>query len=130
MADHPNPALRAELLAALDVVIPQVRGLQDFAKTSLSDTTLNAVKTQIEVRSRRADLIQKVLNALDAVTVARATLEADGYPALPRAEVFAAIAKEIQEQKDDLAIAAGIFDPQPVAADLNINLGSPVSKIP
>jgi len=36
MADDPNPALRAELNAALDAITPQLRGLHDLVAVSIS----------------------------------------------------------------------------------------------
>lgn len=128
MAEDPNPALRAELLAALAVVEPQVRGLRDFSKVSLSPETIEAIRIQIEARSARANKIHSVLAALDAVVTARAALELDGYPALEHAEVFTTIYKEIQEQRRELELAAGIFEPEPVASNINVVLGSATPK--
>ncbi len=97
MAIDPNPTLRAELTAALDVVTPQLRGLTAFGwMQSLSPAAHDAVNNQILERSRRRYLIKDVLHALDDVRDALAALAADGYPELPSSrKVLAALRAEI-----------------------------------
>src|SRR5579859_6802932 len=82
MADYTESQLRAELQAALAVLAPQIRGLNDLSKTSISTELLNQIDEQITNRVRRQSLIQAVLNGLDAVDGELSALENDGYPDL------------------------------------------------
>ena len=111
MADDPNPALRAELNAALAVLAPQIRGLNDLSKTSISPDLLIQVEDQITARVRRQALIQAVLNGLDAALGELEALESDGYPALPTMAVVGSLFSELQEENSDLAAAVGVFSP-------------------
>ena len=111
MADDPNPALRAELNAALAVLAPQIRGLNDLSKTSISPDLLIQVEDQITARVRRQALIQAVLNGLDAALGELEALESDGYPELPTMAVVGSLFSELQEENSDLAAAVGVFSP-------------------
>jgi hypothetical protein len=133
MADDPldpNPALRAELEAALAILNVQIRGLHDLAAVSISPELLAEINEQIIARERRRDLIQAVLNALDGVVVARRALSADGYPALPDIELSTDLFQELQGQDSDLKAAIGIFEAPPVASRISAELGSPADKPP
>lgn len=127
MADDPNPALRAELVAALSVIAPQIRGLHDMLGVSISAALIAEVHAQITVRERRRDLIQGVLNELDQAIDARAALEADGYPALDADMVPDTLIAELQEEVSDIQSAASIFKLDK-ASTLSIGLGNPVEK--
>jgi len=124
MADDPldpNPALRAELEAAIAVLAPQIRGLHDFATPiSISPSLLADFNEQITERERRRNLEQAVIDALDAVIVARRALAADGYPGLPNIAIPPELFAELQGQNSDLAAAAGIFETRhPEVGDFN-----------
>lgn len=129
MADDPNPELRAELLAALAVIDPQIRGLHDLAVVSISAELAAAIQQQIVERERRQRLLQAAIASLNAVVTALDELEADGYPALPDAFLDPNLLAELNEEENDLDAASGIFVPN-VAAAISIDLGTPVEKSP
>ena len=126
MAADPNPALRAELNAALDVLAPQIRGLHDLAAVSISADLAASVAEQIVERERRRDLLNAAIATLDAGHDAMNALEADGYPALPDATIIASQFNELQEQSSDLDTAIGIFAEQ--ASKGTVVLGTPTAK--
>lgn len=127
MADDPNPALRAELLAALGVLGPQIRGLDDLAAVSISPELRTAVQTQSTNRKHRRDLIQAVLDALDHTVATLLLLEQDGYPNLVSTTLVQSQFGELQEEAGDLQAAVAIFKAD-LAAKLTIDLGTPADK--
>jgi hypothetical protein len=116
MADDPNPALRAELQAAIDVLAPQIRGLTDLDTISLSSDLKAAIDQQIVVRQRRSNLLSSVISTLDRVIVARTALEADGYPTLPTAIIAQTLFTELKGDNSDIDAAVGVFAPQATIA--------------
>lgn len=112
MPDYTESTLRAELNAALAILAPQIRGLNDLSKTSISADLLVQVEEQITVRIRRQGLIQAVLAGLDAVDGEMTQLTADGYPALAQAPVMGSLFSELQEENSDLAAALSVFAPE------------------
>lgn len=116
-----DPGLRAELLAALAVIEPQIRGLHDLTTVSITDELKAAIEAQIGPRERRRDLIQAVLDALDA-------LEADGYPTLAPADLPANLFAELQGENTDIEAAVGVFDEALPASHIAVVLGEPVEK--
>ena len=129
MADDPNPELRAELMAALAVLEPQIRGLHDLAVVSISSELAAAIQEQIAEREKRQSLLRAALASLDSVVSALDMLFQDGYPALPDAFLDPALLAELHEEHADLDAASGIFVPN-VAAAISIDLGNPVEKPP
>ncbi len=127
MADDINPALRAEYNAALEILMPQLRGLHDLALVSLSADAKTEINAQIVARERRESLIRATLAELDQAVVARTALEADGYPMLPTEEVVGAVFTEMQGERTDLEIALDLFVPE-AAQGISIALGTPASK--
>lgn len=127
MADDPNPTLRAELLAALSVLGPQIRGLDDLSAVSISPELRDAVSKQSGSRKHRRDLIQAVVDSLDHVVSALRLLEQDGYPELPGITLVQSQFGELQEEAGDLRAAVAIFKAD-VAANLAINFGTPADK--
>ncbi len=127
MADDVNPALRAELEAALALLAPQLRGLHDLVLVSLSADAKTEINAQIVSRERRDALIRATIAELDQAVVARTALEADGYPALPTEEVVGAVFTEMQGERTDLEIALDLFVPE-AAQGISIALGSPTAK--
>ena len=127
MATDPNPALRAELEAALAVIDPQIRGLHDLAVVSISEELATAIKEEIAVRERRQQLLNMTLGRLDSVVDALEELEADGYPALPDAALPPDLFAELQGEDADLDAGSGVFV-QTVATSISIDLGSPVER--
>ncbi len=129
MADDPNPALRAELEAALAVLDPQIRGLHDLAVVSISAELAAAIQQQIAEREKRQQLLRAALASLDGVVTALDMLFQDGYPALPDAFLDPNLLAELHDEDADLDAASGIFVPN-VAAAISIDLGNPVEKSP
>lgn len=128
MADDVNPALRAELEAALAVIEPQIRGLHDLMTVSITEELRAEIEAQIEVRERRANLIQAVLDQLDATNAAQAALEADGYPTLLNAELPPGLFTELQGEETDLDAAVAVFEKAGPATTVTIELGEPAEK--
>jgi hypothetical protein len=113
MADDPNPVLRAELVAALAVLAPQIRGLHDLAVVSISTELAAEVAKQIATRTDRRDLINAVIAALDVAWQSLNTLQANGYPSLPTVPLQAALLSELHGENNDLGAAMGLFTPEP-----------------
>ena len=79
MAFDPDPQLRAELDLAVNVLLPQIAGLQHLVMVSSLPADLIAqLNSAATSRSHRLDLIQAVLQALDAVGFYYGVLIADG----------------------------------------------------
>jgi hypothetical protein len=129
MADDPNPALRAELVAALAVLAPQIRGLHDLAVVSISSDLAAEVAKQIAMRTDRRDLIKAVIAALDGALQSLNALQADGYPSLPTVPLQAALLSELRGEETDLDAAVGLFTPEP-ATSISVVLGAPTETIP
>lgn len=127
MAADPNPALRAELTAARDVLAPQLRGLH-FLATVTGDGLQDSINAEIAARTHRDSLLQSALDHLDSTLAALTALEADGYPALPHASIVASQFEQLQEELRDLTTAAGVFDEQ--ASMMSVGLGAPADKAP
>lgn len=126
MADDVNPQLRAELNAALDVLAPQIRGMHDLLAVSISDQLRAEISTVVANRERRRDLIQAVLNDLDAALRERTALEDDGYPSLPNVSIVNSQFSELQGEAADLQAAVGVFGQE--ASRLSVGLGAAADK--
>jgi hypothetical protein len=113
MADDPNPALRAELVAANAVLAPQIRGLHDLALVSISPELAAEIAKQIAARERRRDLINGVIALLDGAWQALNALQADGYPALPTVPLQPSLLSELRGEETDLDAAVGLFTAEP-----------------
>lgn len=118
MAADPNPALRAEIQAALDVVEPQIRGLHDLLETTISADLKNVLTTTVQARENRRGLLQAVIRGLDSTLLALQNLDSDGYPDLPDVILNVAEATELNGERTDLEAAIGIFSEGKVALDL------------
>jgi hypothetical protein len=127
MATDPNPALRDELNAALNVLAPQIRGLHDLAAVSINPELMGFVNAQITARERRRDLIRQVLANLDTTVVSLQAVEADGYPALSPVVVAPTVFSELKGEMDDLAAAAAVFKAD-IASRMAIGLGAAEAK--
>jgi hypothetical protein len=128
MASTTLLGLRAEIDAALAIVTPQIRGLEDLTKVSLSQPALDEVSGELADRRRRKALLDAVIAALDAVDKAMDALVADGYPAIPKEEVSASVYAELQEQQADILAAIAEFEKQPLAENIAVVLGDPADK--
>jgi len=128
MADDVNPALRAELDAAIAVIDPQIRGLHDIAVVSITTNLLIEVNKEISDRERRRVLLQNAINCLNAANEAMTALEHDGYPELPPEQLSSTNYAELQGQSSDFDAAIGVFVPEAKAATVSIGLGNPEDK--
>lgn len=128
MADDINAARRAELNGQLVTLAPEIRGLDDLAKTSVSPDLVAKIVAHSDDLKRRRDLIQAELNGMDNVNMLHNNLLADGYPALPPSAVADSLYAELQEELADLQSAVAVF--QAEASKLQIALGTPTSKPP
>jgi hypothetical protein len=126
MADDVNPQLRAELVAALGVLAPQIRGMHDLLNVSISPELHAELTDTVQKRERRRDLIQAVLNDLDATVTALTALEDDGYPSLPNIAIVPTQFTELQGQTADLQAAVGVFAQE--ASRLSVGLGAAAEK--
>lgn len=129
MADDPNLVLRAELVATLEILIPQIRGLHALALVSSDDLAV-AVTKQIHIRERRRDLLAATVHAIDGLIQALATLDADGYPTpIPDAAVPADLLTELQGEETDMDAAVDLFALEQ-ATSISVLLGIPTEKPP
>lgn len=129
MADDPNPSLRAELMAALAVIDPQIRGLDDVAIVSVSADLAQELTHESGRRKHRRDLIQQVLGDLDRTLEDLVRLEEDGYPNLAKIPLTQALLQELQVEQSDISAAVGVFGPEG-ATQLRVTLGEPADKDP
>lgn len=114
--NDPNPALRAEYMAALAVLAPQIRGLQDLATMPVSADLHTQIAAQIAARTNRQTLIMAVLAGLDAVVHERESLNDNGYPGLPAVTVPGSLFSELQEENSDIAAALAVFSSDQIVA--------------
>lgn len=128
MVKDPAPELRTELLAALAVVQPQIRGLEKIVNDLPIDPALTAVQEQIVGRKRRRDLIKAVLQKLDELLAALQALYDDGYPKLDQTEVPDEILAELVAEEEDIAAGVGVFKKQSIATTLEVPIGTPIPK--
>lgn len=128
MADEdPNPALRAELDAALAVLEPQIRGLGYYSSISSDEDLKRELDEQKRVRMRRRDKIQAVLEDLDNVVEGIQSLKADGYPNFPPVNIDPRLFTELQNEDSDLDAAVKLFSPAH-ATNVSFTLGEPTPK--
>jgi hypothetical protein len=123
----PNSDLRAELVAALDVLEPQIRGLTDLSYIPGSPELETFVAAQLAAHRRRRDLINAVIGGLDSVIIERTELETDGYPTTSTVAIPINVFRELTNQVDDLEKAASVFEAEP-APTVSVALGSPTDK--
>jgi hypothetical protein len=121
MASPASTAFRAELLAQIEILEPQIRGFRDMANDPFSSETLEFLNRELTDHVRRRDLCLANLTALDA-------LEADGWPDMPKAEVPGNVFAELQGEKNDIAAALSEFEVLPMASKIAVGLGDPMAK--
>lgn len=127
--DDINPALRAELMAAIEVLEPQIRGLHDLELVSISGGLLSEIATQTREREERRALIEAVLAAMDAVNAAYEQLVNDGYPALPPDALPPDLMDELRWEMADLAAARAVFQEDTSATTVTVSLGNSEPKL-
>lgn len=125
----PFDSLREEINKAIAALDPEVRGLDDLTKVSLSSATLAVVADAKESHRRRRELLNVVIQDLDQLENALTNLTNDGYPALPKSNVDELVFAELQGQLADLQSAIAQFQPaEAKAATLTLALGPPTKK--
>lgn len=112
--------LRAELVAATDVLTPQVNGLHYLSRFATLPGLAAEEGNQIVVFERRKDLIQAVITALDL-------LVADGYPDELTDTISPELDTELRNEVSAIQAAAAIFK-RNVAENLQVSFNQPVSK--
>jgi hypothetical protein len=109
MADDPNPALTAELMAARTVLAPQLRGLSDLLAVTTSSELHRRLAVAFSSRNHRDDLLATALVARDAYMDALNALDADGYPALPNINLTAELLAEVDREAANIGAAVAVF---------------------
>lgn len=122
MADDPGPGFRAELRAALDLVNPQIEGLDTLSQAGLSAEATTILHDAISARRHRNSLIEDVLAAMDNVLEKVTALLGDGYPSLPALTVSEVVANELKKKQDAIAAALAIFKAEPLASKVQLDL--------
>lgn len=124
MASPASTAFRAELEAALTVIVQQITGHQSLVNDKdLPAPTLAALNLELAADIRRRDLLTAGIKAIDA-------LHTDGYPETPLREVAAEIIASLKARQAAIAAAIAEFEPMPVASLMSIGLGTPAEKAP
>jgi cobalamin-dependent methionine synthase I len=119
---------RAEWQAALDIIQPQIRGLEDKVNDALSEALRTVLKERLAFLKQREALIGGAIVAQDAADAAQGALEGHGFPSLPDMEIAGNLLEELdQEVADNLAARSG-FDALPIAVDIGISLGDAADK--
>jgi len=119
--------LKAEITAALMVLAPRIRGIEDLLKVSLSAATLDQLSRARNDHVRRRDLLQVVLNSLNATESGMANLRQNGYPDVPTFAVVLDVFNELHEQLVDIEAAVSEFEIDP-AVTLMVSLGAAAPK--
>jgi hypothetical protein len=115
-------ALRTELVAAIALLKPQIKGLNGLLVMALSKDAAFAVRREAGDHARRLALCAAVLKALDA-------LEADHYPDMPKAGLPSQLLQELLDILAAITAALGEFEVQTaVASNVVIELGQPTPK--
>lgn len=120
MSSSAIAALRAELLAARSILLPQVQGFIDLKNIPFfSSSTQAEIEQELGDHVRRLALINDGLEALDS-------LEADGYPEMPLNSVPLPVIQELQAQQ--AAINAAVHEFAADAISVIITPGIPQDK--
>lgn len=113
--------LKAELLAAKAVIVPQIEGLHDFARLNIKEGTKAKVDEAIVDFERRLGLIETALAALNG-------LSADNYPDVPTRSVLAEVYNDLNENVSTIEAAFAKFAPIDEAVAAVITPGTPTPK--
>jgi len=128
MADDPNAAYQAEIVAARDALVPIIGGLDDLEKLNrFSDAAKEFIRKVFALRAHRREIEDRVIAAIDTLNVAKNALVQDGYPNVVKISVPADVAAELDAERRRLLAgfdqleaespAAGIVFGAPVRAD-------------
>ena len=122
----PNPALRVEISAAIDVLAPKVHGLIELCKMVEPGPLLTALQDRLVQAQRKLGLMRAVLVHCDRVAQSRATLASTGYPAVETMALPPALYAELQVDLAAANLAGAIFDQH--ASAITLTLGEPADK--
>ena len=110
--NDPNPTLRAQLQASLEMLWPQILGLQALAAVpGISPGLLIDINQQIGVKTNTQNLIKAVIADLDAAVTALGVLYESGYPSMPPMVISSALYAELQTDQSNIQAALGTFAP-------------------
>lgn len=110
-----------EMRKAIAFLQPKLRGLQDLPLISISGGLADAIGVQFANFSRRNSLCVALLNAVE-------NLLGDGYPSLPVSPLSKQLEEELETQIADIKSVGSLFEPEPPAANIVVNLGPAVDK--
>jgi len=116
---------RAEWQAALDEIVPQIRGLEDKINDALSEELRAVLKERLAFLKQRQTLILQAQAAQDAADAAQGALEGHGFPELPDMEIPANLLEEFDREVEDNLAARSGFVSVPSATTITLNLGTP-----
>lgn len=97
--------LIVQLKAHDDNIIPQVRGLDDLSKVTLSEGLKDILRQELEDRNRRRDRVATVFARIGDFNVALQSLIDDGYPNMEKRALTPEQEFELTEQFADFAAA-------------------------
>lgn len=108
--NDPNPTLRAQLMASLTVLWPQILGLQALAAMpGISGELLTDINQQIQSKTATQNLIKAVIADLDASVTALDNLYNSGYPNMPVMTISQAAFTELQTDQTNIQAALSTF---------------------
>ena len=105
----PDPALRAELMAAIAVIDPMIKGLEDLSTIPPSSDLGLIVAAELAKLQHRRILLDRAVGALDIVVDARITLVDDGYPVIDQVQIPTVIFDELNAEVANVQAAAKLF---------------------
>ncbi len=117
MIGDPPPGFRDELIAALDVLAPQIDGLGDLNISSVSSAAKEIISGTLSDKIRRQALIEQVIAAMDGVVTAWNKLKDDGYPATPLVVASGAVFDELSAETKAIETAMALFEGASVKLD-------------
>ena len=112
--------LHDELIAARNVIEPQIEGLKDFQRLNIAPDTKVKVTETLDRYDRRAKRINEAVAALD-------NLNNDDFPNMPNVEVVQAVYADLAAQVSTIGAAFAKFDSEQ-AKSLGVTLGDAVQK--
>ena len=119
---------RDEWQAALDDIVPQIRGLEDKINDALSEELRAVLNERLAFLRDRFNLINSAIAGQDAADAAEDALEDHGFPELPDMEIDQYLLDELDREVADNLAARDGFAASQMASNMSINLGAPVRK--
>jgi hypothetical protein len=117
----PNPELRAEIMLAIEVLTPKLKGLTALVKIVEPGALLDRLTAQLAHAQTKFAALNNVILRLDRTLVSRQALAATGYPAVEALSLPAGLYAELYGYIGAIDIAALIFDqqaPSQITADV------------